>query len=339
MTDTVRVLSSKDINQLLRQGDLDSANQVIDLMAVTFETYTKAHQSGNTHYAQAPQRIGVHTDNHYALFMPSRLQQTTAIKVVSVPTNDGKGGLPATIMVLDETNGSVQAIMNAAALTAVRTAAGSGVATRYFANPQANRLVIFGAGAQARAHIDMMIAARPSIEHITIWNRGQERREALVKLMQQAYPTRTFVGIKSDDDDLLEQAVHQAHIICTCTNATNPVLFGKWLSPGTHINCVGSYRMDMHEVDTETVKRATNIIVDSIAACSHEAGELVKSSSKEQWTEIGDIIQQQQQQKVQHDPHGISLFKSVGISVQDSAVAGLILDKAKQEDLGSSVPF
>lgn len=124
MTSTIRVLSAKDLDQLLHQGEEASANEVMDLMAMTFATYTEAHQSGNTHNAQAPQRIGVHTDNHYALFMPSRLQQTTSIKVVCVPTKDGKGGLPATVLVLDEATGQVKAIMNGAALTAVRTAAG-----------------------------------------------------------------------------------------------------------------------------------------------------------------------------------------------------------------------
>ncbi|CAO3594738.1 unnamed protein product [Absidia cylindrospora] len=212
----------------------------MDLMALTFKTYTEAHLSGDMLNAQAPQRLGVHTDNHYALFMPSRLQQTTSIKVVSVPKNDGKGGLPASILVLDETTGSVQAVMNAAALTAVRTAAGSGVATRYFADPNAKNLVIFGAGAQGASHIDMVIAARPSIEHVTIWNRGQERRDALVKLMQERYPTRTFKGV-GNNDDALETAVRQAQVVCTCTNATQPVLFGQWLSPGVHVNCVGSY--------------------------------------------------------------------------------------------------
>jgi ornithine cyclodeaminase len=355
MTSTIRVLSAQDIDHLLHQGEEASANEVMDLMAMTFATYTAAHQSGNTHIAQAPQRIGVHTDNHYALFMPSRLQQTTSIKVVCVPTNDGKGGLPATVLVLDEATGQVKAIMNGAALTAVRTAAGkvslglllprdffltlsfsfflgSGLATRLFANPQAKNAVIFGAGAQGQSHIDMIIAARPSLEHISIWNRSPERRDALIKLMQTRYPTRTFTGI---NDDATESAVRQAQIVCTCTNATQPVLFGAWLSPGTHLNLVGSYRMDMHEVDTKTIQRADTIVVDSVEACGHEAGELVLSSKPEQWVEMGSVVNT----TPAFDPHRITLFKSVGISVQDSAIAGLMIQKAEQEQLGVSAPF
>ncbi|CAO3646727.1 unnamed protein product [Cunninghamella echinulata] len=245
-------------------------------------------------------------------------------------------------MVLDEPTGHVQAIMNATGLTAVRTAAGSGVATRYFANPEAKRLVVLGAGAQGRSHIDIMIATRPSINHITIWNRGQERRNKLVELMKTIYPTRTFIGVGDEGDGDFEKAVQQADIICTCTNSSSPILKGQWLSPGVHINCVGSYRLDMHEVDSDTIKKTTNILVDSIEACGHEAGELVQSSQQDQWTEIGSIVlnrKENQEQGQLYDPKGISLFKSVGISVQDSAIAGLMVKNAEKNQLGSVVPF
>lgn len=209
---------------------------------------------------------------------------------------------------------------------------GSGLATRLYANPQAKRAVIFGAGAQGQSHIDMIIAARPSLDHISVWNRSPERRNGLIKLMQKRYPTRTFTAI---DDSTAESAVRQAHIVCTCTNATQPVLFGAWLSPGTHLNLVGSYRMDMHEVDAQTIQRADTIVVDSVEACGHEAGELVLSSKPEQWVEMGSVVKT----TPAFDPHRITLFKSVGISVQDSAIAGLMIKKAEEEQLGVSAPF
>lgn len=122
---TIRVLSQDDIHKLLALGDAAAAHEMVDLMAETFASYTAAHgdpekQKG----AQAPQRIGVTTDNHKVLFMPSRLNKTTSVKVVSVPLGDSKAGLPGTTLVLDEATGGVEAVMNAAALTAVRTAAG-----------------------------------------------------------------------------------------------------------------------------------------------------------------------------------------------------------------------
>jgi ornithine cyclodeaminase len=121
----ILILSQSDIDKLLSQGDPKVANQIVDLMQTTFVNFTEGHYNEEKALkAQSPQRIGVSTDDRKVLFMPSRLDQTTSIKIVSVPTKEGVSGLPATILVLDESTGSVQAVMNAGALTAVRTAAG-----------------------------------------------------------------------------------------------------------------------------------------------------------------------------------------------------------------------
>ncbi|KAI8385057.1 uncharacterized protein BYT42DRAFT_493759 [Radiomyces spectabilis] len=332
---SIRVLSKADVDQVLRQGDVAAAREIVTLMSDTFRSYTLGHETSNNFHAQAPQRIAVNTESHKVLFMPSRLNETTSVKIVSVPTKDGKGGLPATVMVLDEATGSVDTVMNGAALTAVRTAAGSGLATQYYTKEDVKHLVVLGAGAQGRAHIDMMIAVRPSLEHIAIWNRGQERRDQLIEEMRTAYPTRTVVA--ADD---LEKYVREADIICTCTNASEPVLRGAWLRNSVHLNCVGSYRLDMHEVDAQVITRCDKILVDSIEACKAEAGELVKSSKPEDWTEMGQVVKDSHLQSESQQFQGkITLFKSVGISVQDSAIAGLIAERAKEANLGSIIPF
>ncbi|KAL1935217.1 hypothetical protein VTP01DRAFT_4357 [Rhizomucor pusillus] len=330
-TTTIRVLSQADVDALLALGNESSAAalEIVDLMASTFATFSKRPER-----AQAPHRIGVTTDQHKVLFMPSRLDTTTSIKVVSVPLGDSKGGLPGTVLVLDEATGSVQAVMNATALTAVRTAAGSAVATRYFASQDSKHLLVLGAGAQGRAHVDMMVAVRPSIERVTIWNRGQERREKLVKDIQDTYPHLKVQGVGMED---LESAARNADIVCTCTNATEPILKGSWLKSNVHLNCVGSYRLDMHEIDAETVKTMKALIVDSVEACKAESGELVASSSPDQWVEIGNIVADHQD--TQHLQRQKTLFKSVGVSVQDSAIAGLIVKRAEQQTTGSIVPF
>ncbi|KAI7907600.1 uncharacterized protein BX663DRAFT_491413 [Cokeromyces recurvatus] len=346
----IRVISQSDISRILSQGNTEVANEIVDIMAKTFRQFTEGQNdkaNENERLAsQSPQRIGISTEAFQVLFMPSRLDHTTSIKVVSVPTKEGLSGLPATILVIDETTGSTEAVMNATSLTAIRTAAGSGLATRYFAHPEAKNLVVLGAGAQAKAHIDIMISIRPSIERISIWNRSEQRRLELIKELQQIYPTRTFVSAVGDDNSshhdvnafLLEEEVRKADIICTCTNATDPILVGQWLKPGVHLNCIGSYRLDMHEIDSDTVKRAELIIVDSIKACSHEAGELVASSKPEDWLEIGQYMIDNEEIETKYNEK-ITLFKSVGISVQDSAIAGLIVKHAKKEKLGTIVPF
>jgi ornithine cyclodeaminase len=125
MSNDILILSQADIDELLSQGNAEVANEVIDLMNKTFTKFTEGQENEEKALqAQSPQRIGVSTENHKVLFMPSRLDTTTSIKIVSVPTKEGLSGLPATILVLDENTGSVQAVMNAGALTAVRTAAG-----------------------------------------------------------------------------------------------------------------------------------------------------------------------------------------------------------------------
>lgn len=320
----VLILSQENIQRLLLKDNVNVFNQIINLMEDTFQKFTASQSNGEQVLKiESPHRIGVKMDSHQALFMPSRLGETTSIKIVSVPTKDGKGGLPATILVLNQYTGSVEAVLNAADLTAVRTAAGSGLATRYYADPNAKNLVVFGAGAQGRSHVDMMIAARPTINRIAIWNRGDERRNKLINELRDSYPNREIVSANED----LENEVRQADIICTCTNATSPVLFGKWLKSGVHLNCVGSYTKDMHEVDAETIKKAELIVVDSIDACSLEAGELIKSSQPQDWLEIGQVATSKM--NVEQSRNKITLFKSVGISVQDSAISGLMVKLAK----------
>ncbi|KAI8877930.1 NAD(P)-binding protein [Backusella circina FSU 941] len=329
------VLSQSDVNELLGKGNCEAAIEIVDLMADAFAAFTDGHLNPEekAKLAQSPVRIGVSTDSHRVLFMPSRMNNTTSIKIVSVPTKDGLSGLPASVLVINEETASVEAIMNGADLTAVRTAAGSGVATSYYADPNAKNLVVFGAGAQGRSHVDMMVAVRPSLERVAIWNRGEPRRTKLIEELKIAYPKVKFVSANEN----LETEVRNADIICTCTNSTEPVLFGAWLKQGVHLNCVGSYRMDMHEVDAETIKRVQVITVDSVTACEAEAGELVKSSKPEDWTEIGEIILSERNTVL--DIEKITLFKSVGISLQDSAIAGLMVKKVKNTKLGSVVPF
>lgn len=121
------VLSESDVNELLGKGNCEAAIEVVDLMAEAFAAFTDGHLNPEekAKLAQSPVRIGVSTDSHRVLFMPSRMNNTTSIKIVSVPTKDGLSGLPASVLVINEETASVEAIMNGADLTAVRTAAGT----------------------------------------------------------------------------------------------------------------------------------------------------------------------------------------------------------------------
>ncbi|KAI7864750.1 hypothetical protein BDF14DRAFT_1731641 [Spinellus fusiger] len=332
------VLSHLDVQSLLENNNTQTSLEIVDLMADTFSALSTVGISSNAHEIQTPHRISITTETHKVLLMPCRLYEAASVKVVSVPTADNDTrGLPAATFVLHPTTGAVEAILNAGALTAVRTAAGSALATRYYANPQAKTLVVMGAGAQGRAHIDMMVAIRPTLQCISIWNRNKERCDALVSSVQAKYPAMTVVSI-NEQDTSLQQAIQQADIICTCTNAQQPLLMGAWLKQGVHINCIGSYTLEMREVDNETISRVDTIIVDSVEACVKEAGDL-RHSSPDAWIEIGQVVNDTTLQEKATSLSKISLFKSVGVSVQDTAIAQLIVKKAKQVHIGTSVVF
>ncbi|CAO3661276.1 unnamed protein product [Umbelopsis ramanniana] len=307
-------------------------------MAETFTAYSFQPEN-----VQSPHRITVQTPNHTVLYMPSRVDgMGTAMKVVSVPKN-GKGGLPSNILVMDEETGNLRAVVNAAALTAIRTAAGSALATKLLASPTASNLLVFGAGAQSIAHVDLVVAVRPSIRHVHVWNRSKERLEPVISLLREKHPNITFTGLVGQDASL-EDAVRNAHVICTCTNSYVPIFDGHWVQPSTHINSVGSYTLDMEEIDQTTVGLPRKIVVDSREACKIEAGEHVRAVNEGRrnpdtdWVEVGALVKHSDLIKqVRENDQDITIFKSVGVSAQDVAIAEMIVKRAEKDNIGQMV--
>jgi ornithine cyclodeaminase len=204
-------------------------------------------------------------------------------------------------------------------------------------------MLIFGAGAQSMAHVDLIVAVRPSIKHVTVWNRSKERLDSILCLLREKHQNITFTGIVGKDE-ALEDAVRDAQIICTCTNSYEPVFNGKWVQPGTHINSVGSYRLDMQELDQATVALPRKIVVDSREACKIEAGEHVQAVNDGQrdpdtdWVEIGQIVKQPELvAHVRQSDSDVTIFKSVGVGAQDVAIAELIVRRAEQGNIGQIV--
>ncbi|KIJ54567.1 hypothetical protein M422DRAFT_58082 [Sphaerobolus stellatus SS14] len=297
-----------------------------------------------------PHRVSVQSDAYSTLFMPSRIDTipTTCIKVVAVPRRSGEGGLPATTLVMDEITGSLDAVVNARSLTALRTAAASALATRICLGNSAapTRLVMFGAGAQILAHAAILIAIYPSIRHCTVVNRSYNSRlVTLLDHLRLQLPGVEFVGIAWDlathgpSAHSVEKAIRSASIICTATPSTKPLFPAEWVNPGTHLNLVGSYTPQMHEISTALVNNAKVIILDSYEACKKEAGELITAKgSLDKALELGelepnsDVIGDAQEKP-------ITIFKSVGVSVMDAAIAHLIVFKAREMGRGVVVPY
>ncbi|KAI6041921.1 hypothetical protein EDC04DRAFT_2564961 [Pisolithus marmoratus] len=299
------------------------------------------HLSSGSAYA-SPHRTSITMCHHTALFMPSRVENIgTAIKVVSVPTSaEDKRGLPASTILLDEETGRVSAILNASALTALRTAAGSVLATRLLLSEPPTSLVAFGAGKQVEAHVDLHIRAFPSIKRCAIVNRSKNTRlENLLSVLRQSHPLVALEGLALDDTTNVRDAVGHANVICTATSSTQPLFPCEWVSPGTHLNLVGSFKPCMIEVDRDLIRRAGTVTVDSIEACVIEAGELIAAGLRAgDMIEIGRLVDYQDRLgEIQITKGDVTVFKSVGIGLQDVAIARYVVSKAEGLGIGTIV--
>ncbi|KAI6023552.1 NAD-binding protein [Pisolithus microcarpus] len=329
------VLSAQDVNTITATF---SSAELEALVASVFRRL-----STGSDYA-SPHRTTIAMSHHTALSMPSRVKNVgTAIKVVSVPTStDDKRGLPASTILMDEETGCVKAIVNASALTALRTAAGSVLATRSLLSNPPTSLVAFGAGKQIKAHVDLHIRAFPSIKRCVIVNRSKNMRlENLLSELRRSHPLVALEGLAADDTTDVRNAVSHASVICTATSSTRPLFPSEWVSPETHLNLVGSFKPGMVEVDCDLIRRAGTIVVDSAEACAVEAGELIAAGLRAgDMIEIGRLVEDRQgrlQGEIQMTKGDVTVFKSVGVGLQDVAIARHVVSKAESLAIGTIV--
>lgn len=318
----MRVLSRKDVQKAI------TIRESIEAMRETFILHHRKKYI-------LPHRIPVQTKGGVSLFMPSLLDQDLGIKVVSVRKDNEKHGLPnvlGVVMMLDEETGTVKGIMDASELTALRTAAGSALSAELMSNKDASNLICFGAGLQARAHIEAMIEVRP-IKDVKIFNRTKENAKKLSQELSEKYSDIKF-KVLEDCNDLSD-----AHIIVTTTNSSEPLFNGEKLPKGVHLCCVGSYTPKMQEVDETTIKRS-KIIVDDLKNSLEEAGDLIiplnnKTISLEHI--LGELGQVCEGLKVRESKEDITLFKSCGLGLQDIGIGKVILKNAEKMNLGVNI--
>jgi ornithine cyclodeaminase/alanine dehydrogenase-like protein (mu-crystallin family) len=256
-----------------------------------------------------------------------------ALKTVAVvPDNPARGLDPhqGTVTLYDGTTGEVLAVMNASPITAIRTAAVSGVATRALAREDARVLAIVGAGHQARPHVAAMLEARP-FEEIRISSRTRESAE---RLAAEWPPAR---AVESN-----EEAVRGADVICTVTQSAEPVLRADWLEPGVHINAVGACFPHTRELDTKTVVRSS-FFTDRRESCEKEAGDYILPlkegaiSDGHIKAELGEVLAGTAQGRT--SPEEITVFESLGLAVEDLAAAEYLMRRAQETDAGTMVEF
>jgi alanine dehydrogenase len=292
--------------------------------------------------AVMPQRAVIKVADHNGLFlgMPAFIGgdlNVLGLKVVTVyPDNPSKHNLPTTLgtlMLCDPVTGRVVAVMDAGYLTAVRTGAASGVATKYLAREDSKTCVVFGAGVQARKQLEAMKLVRPP-EKTYVIDVVPQAREAFASEMGEA------LGVKVIATEDIEGAVREADIIVTATSSHDPLFDGEWLKPGTHVNNIGSHSPGARELDTATVKRS-KFVADLEEANLAEAGDILIPIQEGAVTEdhiyasLGEIVVGAKPGR--ENSEEITVFKSCGLAIQDVATALAVYDAAREKGIGAEV--
>ncbi|MCS6883017.1 MAG: ornithine cyclodeaminase [Oscillochloridaceae bacterium] len=328
----MRILSADDVHQAVP-------------MPAAIDAVESAFVRLSAGQADVPLRLHVETPAPpgVSFVMPARLDgaptPALGVKVVSVfPGNrdQGEPAIYALVTLFDPETGRPLAVLDGTYLTALRTGAASGVATRHMARADAKVLALFGAGAQALPQALAVCAVR-AIERIWIVNRTPARAYELVERLRAAGLGQD-VRVAADPT----QALMEADVICTATASPTPLFADGDVRPGTHINSVGSYRPSMAEIPPATVARA-HVVVDHRRAAWAEAGDLIQARDAGWITEdhvigeLGEVAAGTAPGRPA--PEAITFFKSVGNAVQDVAVAALALARARELGIGVEIEW
>jgi ornithine cyclodeaminase/alanine dehydrogenase-like protein (mu-crystallin family) len=263
-------------------------------------------------------------------------EEALGLKAVAFYPNNAARRLPthlATILLLDPATGALRAVLDGRLITEMRTAAVSAAATDRLARRDARVLAILGAGVQARSHVEALREVRPPSE-VRAWSRTQAGAERFGAEMRERFGVRVAVAASAED------AVRGADVICTVTGSTTPVVEGAWLAPGAHLNAVGAARPDWRELATDAVRRA-RLFVDSREAAMTEAGDVVGPIREGAITErhivaeIGEVFAGRHAGRESQDE--ITLFKSLGMAVEDVATARLAYARAQAKGIGEEI--
>jgi ornithine cyclodeaminase/alanine dehydrogenase len=288
-----------------------------------------------------PQRPVIRVPDHHGvvLFMPAQIGGMGALgmKVVTVypdnPTKHGKPTVMGVILLNDPETGEVVSIMDGGYITAMRTGAVSGVATKYMARPDAKTAAVFGGGVQARTQLEAMAEARDLVKAY-VYDIVPEQAEAFAAAMGGKLGIAVEVGSDA------RQVVEASDIIATATSAAEPIFDGAWVRPGTHVNGIGSHAPTMRELDTTLVARS-RLIVDLREAAMAEAGDLLIPIQEGEITEdhivgdLGQVINGDVAGRTADDE--VTLFKSEGLAIQDVSVAARVYELARDKGVGQQV--
>jgi len=322
----------------LNREDVESLLPMAECIEVVEEALRALSRGG----AVQPLRSAVWMPDRHGLLgvMPGMLGRkedgVAGAKVLTViPDNftRGEDSHQGLVLLFDQQHGKPLAILDAAAVTAIRTAAASAVATRKLARQDAGDLAILGTGVQARSHLEAMRAVR-NLRRVRVWSRNFENAQRL------AEEEGTRLGVAIEPVRTAKEAVEDADLICTVTAATEPVVFGDWISPGAHINAVGACTPKARELDGATMARST-LFTDRKESLLAEAGDFLLARAdgaiddSHIQSELGDVLEGKIRGRRSNDE--ITLFKSLGIAVEDLAAGKHIYAKALAAGKGTTL--
>jgi ornithine cyclodeaminase/alanine dehydrogenase-like protein (mu-crystallin family) len=294
------VLNEAQVRSVLR---MDSLIPAIEQALIDFSSGRVAQ----------PVRTSLYVPEHAAFLgvMPAVYGEVMGAKLVTVYPYNAAAGLPshqALIVLFRSSTGEPLAVMDGRLITEMRTAAVTAVATKLLAKPSARTLAILGSGVQARSHFEALRLVR-HFEEVRVWSRTPEN-------------ARRFAAEIGARNMRAEQAVRGADVVVTSTGAPEPILRGEWLEPGMLVNAVGAIGPKRRELDDEAMRKGS-VVVDSREAAFAESGDLLLSRAPI-YAELGELLAGAKPKP----PAGITVFKSLGIAVEDLAAAKLVYSAA-----------
>lgn len=313
-------LNEADVRELL---DMELA---IDLVEQAFREWAEGRASNEPRQRAKAPGITLHT-------MSATAQYLGLVGWKNYTTT--RSGAKFLVGVSRQETGELAALIEADYLGQLRTGATSGVATSYMARPDSKVVGMFGSGLQARTQLKAVCTVC-KIEVVEIYSRNEERRQRFADEMSEYCNTRV-IAVHSP-----EQAAAEKDIVICATGSRAPLFDGRVLDEGTHINAVGSNFLEKSELDLTTIQRSDVIVCDSLVQCRLEAGDFVAAleAGVTDWQlmrELRDVVTDRVPGRASNEQ--ITLFKSVGLALEDLALAGKLLELAEKEGVGVSMPF
>jgi ornithine cyclodeaminase/alanine dehydrogenase-like protein (mu-crystallin family) len=246
-----------------------------------------------------------------------------------------KAGARFWLCLFDAGDGRPRAVMEADWLGRMRTGAASGLATKYLARPQASVLTVIGSGTQSLTQV-LAVSAVRALRQVRVHSRDPAHRDALVAQLKSALPDTVTIEPAGN----LREAVDGAEVLTTITSAARPIFPGEWLQPGQHLNVCGSNYPDRREVDGRVVARADLVVADDVEAARLEAGDLLLAEREGQlnWSRIHSLRDVIAGSVGGRQPSDVTIFKSVGLAIEDVAAGAAVLELAQAQGIGQRLP-